>query len=150
MNDKSCQIFNIFALLKKLGALNKERVGQFGLNHYEVFILYDIYENKLISQKDLVEKLKAPKQTINSIVMSLKERDLLTMVSDENDKRQKNMTLTDKGKEEIDKISSYLSKSDGEIYNYLGKDKIREIENNLNELIEALETNINKEGIWTD
>lgn len=66
------------------------------------------------------------------------------MVSDENDKRQKNMTLTDKGKEEIDKISSYLSKSDREIFNYLGKDKIIEIENNLNELIKAVETNLKR------
>lgn len=59
-------------------------------------------------------------------------------------KDKKNMTLTNKGKEEIDKISSYLSKSDGEIYNYLGKDKIREIENNLNELIKAVETNLKR------
>ena len=148
MDDKSCEVFNIFSLLKKLNGLSKRRVGQFGLNNLETIILFNINENESMTQKDLVEKLDAPKQTINSIVMGLRQRDLLTMVKNENDKIAKNMMLTDKGKEEITKITKYLSISDREIYDDLGRDKIKQLEADLIDLINALENNMKKEELW--
>lgn len=148
MDDKSCEVFNIFSLLKKLNGLSKRRVGQFGLNNLETIILFNINENESMTQKDLVEKLDAPKQTINSIVMGLRQRDLLTMVKNENDKRAKNMMLTDKGKEEITKITKYLSISDIERYDDLGKDKIKQLQRDLIDFINALENNMKKEELW--
>lgn len=148
MDDKSCEVFNIFSLLKKLNGLSKERVGQFGLNNLETIILFTLNENKNITQKDLVDKLNAPKQTINSIVMSLKKRDLLTMDKDENDKRAKIILLTSKGEQEINKIIDHLSRSDREIYDDLGEAKIKQIEANLTDFIEALEKNMEKEELW--
>ncbi len=148
LDDKSCEVFNIFSLLKKLNGLSKRRVGQFGLNNLETIILFNINENESMTQKDLVEKLDAPKQTINSIVMGLRQRDLLTMVKNENDKIAKNMMLTDKGKEEITKITKYLSISDREIYDDLGRDKIKQLEADLIDLINALENNMKKEELW--
>lgn len=148
LDDKSCEVFNIFSLLKKLNGLSKRRVGQFGLNNLETIILFNINENESMTQKDLVEKLDAPKQTINSIVMGLRQRDLLTMVKNENDKRAKNMMLTDKGKEEITKITKYLSISDIERYDDLGKDKIKQLQRDLIDFINALENNMKKEELW--
>lgn len=145
MDEKICEVINLFSLLKKVTGLNKQRTSLYGLENLDIIILFSIDRNNGLTQKDLVEKFKAPKQTINSKVMNLKERDLVEMQSDPNDKRSKILVLTKKGKDEIKIISDSLSKSNQNLYDELGKEKILEIESNLIELIEALENNMEKE-----
>lgn len=144
MDYKSCEVFNIFSLLKKLNGLSKDRVGQFNLNNLETIILFTLNENKSTTQKDLVYKLNAPKQTINSIVMSLKKRNLVTMAEAKTDKRAKIILLTKNGEQEINNIIDHLSRADREIYDDLGEEKIKQIEDDLLDFIDALEKNMKK------
>ncbi len=144
MDYKSCEVFNIFSLLKKLNGLSKDRVGQFNLNNLETIILFTLNENKSTTQKDLVYKLNAPKQTINSIVMSLKKRNLVTMAEAKTDKRAKIILLTKNGEQEINRIIDHLSRADREIYDDLGEEKIKQIEDDLLDFIDALEKNMKK------
>lgn len=98
MDEKSCEIFNIFTMLRKINGLNKQRVERFGLNNLESIILFHIDKIENLTQKDLVNKLQMPKQTINSIILNLKEHDLITMEGSEFDKRVKTLVLTKKEK----------------------------------------------------
>ena len=148
MDYKSCEVFNIFSLLKKLNGLSKDRVGQFNLNNLETIILFTLNENKSTTQKDLVYKLNAPKQTINSIVMSLKKRNLVTMAEAKTDKRAKIILLTKNGEQEINRIIDHLSRADREIYDDLGEEKIKQIEDDLLDFIDALEKNMKKGELW--
>lgn len=148
MDDKSCEIFNLFSLLRKLNGLNKQRVESFGLNNLESIILFHIDKMEDLTQKDLVNKLQMPKQTVNSIILNLKENDLIYMKASENDKRVKTLVLTEKGAKEVDNINKALKMSNKKIFDQLGIEKIKRIEEDLNEIIEAIEINIKKEDIW--
>lgn len=135
MDEKSCEIFNIFSLLRKLNGLNKQRVESFGLNNLESIILFHIDKIDNLTQKDLVNKLKMPKQTINSIIMNLKENDLIYMKASDSDKRVKTLVLTQKGEEEVSNINKSLHLSNNKIYDQLGKETIASIESDLNKMI---------------
>lgn len=148
MDEKSCEIFNIFSLLRKLNGLNKQRVESFGLNNLESIILFHIDKIDNLTQKDLVNKLKMPKQTINSIIMNLKENDLIYMKASDSDKRVKTLVLTQKGEEEVNNINKSLHLSNNKIYDKLGKETIASIESDLNKMIEVIEKNLNEEVIW--
>lgn len=147
MDDKSCEIFNIFSLLKKLNGLNKQRIESFGLNNLEAIILFHIDKIDNLTQKDLVNKLQIPKQTINSIILNLRENDLVYMNASSKDKRVKTLLLTEKGKKEVEKIKEVLFLSDIKIYNQLGEDKISEIEEDLRLIIKALENDLKGEDV---
>ena len=147
MDEKSCEIFNIFSMLRKINGLNKQRVERFGLNNLESIILFHIDKIENLTQKDLVNKLQMPKQTINSIILNLKEHDLITMEGSEFDKRVKTLVLTKKGENEVRKINEALSLSNQKIYDDLGETDIKLIKENLNQLIATLENNINEEVI---
>lgn len=149
MDEKSCEIFNIFSMLRKINGLNKQRVERFGLNNLESIILFHIDKIENLTQKDLVNKLQMPKQTINSIILNLKEHDLITMEGSEFDKRVKTLVLTKRGEDEVRKINEALSLSNQKIYDDLGETDIKLIKENLNQLIVTLENNINEEVIWT-
>lgn len=148
MDNKSCEIFNIFSLLKKLNGLNKQRVESFGLNNLETIILFHIDKIDNITQKDLVNKLQMPKQTINSIILNLKENNFIYMQASKEDKRVKTLLLTEKGAREVKKITDSLKSSDKEIYDQLGEEKINSIKVDLNEIIDVLENIMKEEDIW--
>lgn len=147
MDEKSFEIFILFSLLRKLNGLNKQRVESFGLNNLESIILFHIDKISDLTQKDLVEKLQVPKQTINSLILNLKENNLIDMCASDKDKRIKILVLTDEGKKEVTKVAESLRLSNKKIYDKLGEDKIREIQANINDLIDAIEENIKKEDI---
>lgn len=147
MDEKSCEIFNIFSLLRKLNGLNKQRVEAFGLNNIESIILFHIDKIENLTQKDLVNILNKPKQTVNSIIMNLKDNDLIYMKSIDSDKRVKKLVLTDKGAEEVANINRSLSFSNSKIYDQLGAKTIRSIEEDLNQIIKVIEENMNEEVI---
>ena len=148
MDEKSCEIFNIFSLLRKLNGLNKQRVEAFGLNNIESIILFHIDKIENLTQKDLVNILNMLKQTVNSIIMNLKDNDLIYMKSIDSDKRVKKLVLTDKGAEEVANINRSLSFSNSKIYDRLGAKTIRSIEEDLNQIIKVIEENMNEEVIW--
>lgn len=148
MDEKSCEIFNIFSLLRKLNGLNKQRVEAFGLNNLESIILFHIDKIDDLTQKDLVNILQMTKQTVNSIIMNLKDNDLIYMRSLDSDKRVKTLVLTNKGEQEVANINRSLSFSNNKIYDQLGEDQIKSIEENLNQIIRVIEENMNEEVIW--
>ncbi|MFO3717525.1 MarR family winged helix-turn-helix transcriptional regulator [Anaerococcus sp. ENR1011] len=119
----------------------------FGLNNIESIILFHIDKIENLTQKDLVNILNMPKQTVNSIIMNLKDNDLIYMKSIDSDKRVKKLVLTDKGAEEVANINRSLSFSNSKIYDQLGAKTIRSIEEDLNQIIKVIEENMNEEVI---
>ena len=148
MDDKSYEIFIIFSMLRKLNGLNKQRVESFGLNNLESIILFHIDKIENLTQKDLVNKLQMPKQTINSIILNLKENDFIYMQASKEDKRVKTLLLTEKGENEVKRITDSLKASNKEIYDQLGEEKINSIKDDLNQIIDVLENIMKGEDIW--
>ena len=147
MYEISCAIFNIFSSLRKINGLNKLRVESFGLNNLQSIILFHINKVDNLTQKDLVTSLQVPKQTINSVILDLKEKGFISLGNSISDKRVKTLLLTEKGKKEVEKITDALSLSNQKLYQDLGDEKIKILGANLKDLIAALEKNIIEEEV---
>lgn len=131
MNYELDPIFSIFSLLRFANGLNRERAKFYGVNDLETIILIHIGLMKNPSQKDISEKLGAPKQTVNNIIKSLEENGQVDLIPDENDKRIRILRLTSKGEKNRDARIKPIVESNKRIYEKLGEQKAREIRDNL-------------------
>ncbi|KWZ77341.1 MarR family winged helix-turn-helix transcriptional regulator [Anaerococcus tetradius] len=135
----------IFSLLRKAIGLNRQRASFYGLNDLETLILIHLGMSEKLKQKTLCNKFTAPKQTINSAIMNLKDKGFVELVTDMEDKRAKNLILTDKGLRRRSEILLPIDEDNRRMYEDLGGDKIREITESLELLVDSLGKNFNKE-----
>lgn len=143
MEDKP--IFSIFNLLRQAYGLNKERVKFYGLNDLETITLINIGMLERPTQKEICEKLKAPKQTINNIIKNLEDKGHVRLVKDKDDKRVRILKLTEAGLKNRDEHLKPLMDANDRMYENLGKDETSEIEKSLRLLISAIRKNYERE-----
>lgn len=145
MDEKLKAIINIFSLLRKANGLNRERANFYGLNDLESIILIHIGMNEKVKQKTLVNKFKAPKQTINSAIMNLKDKGYIELRTDEDDKRAKNLYLTPEGELRRREVLVPIEEANRAMYEDLGEENIREITRYLELLLDSISNNFMKE-----
>ena len=145
MNFEIDPMFSIFSLLRCANGLNRERAKFYGLNDLETIILIHIGLMKNPSQKDISEKLGAPKQTVNNIIKSLEEDGQIDLIPDENDKRIRILRLTSKGEKNRDVRIKPIVESNKRIYEKLGGKKASEIRDNLKLLNSTIKEEFEKE-----
>lgn len=145
MDEKLKAIINIFSLLRKANGLNRERASFYGLNDLESMILIQIGMNGKVKQKTLVNKFKAPKQTINSAIMNLKEKEFIELRRDEDDKRAKNLYLTKRGEFRMREVLVPIEEANRAMYEDLGEKNVREITKYLELLLDSISNNFMKE-----
>lgn len=148
MNFELDPMVSIFSLLRCANGLNRERAKFYGLSDLETIILIHIGHMANPSQKDISEKLGAPKQTVNNIIKSLKEDGLIDLIPDENDKRMRILSLTDKGEKIRDERLKPISQSNKRMYEKLGDKKVREIKDALKLLNDTIREDFMKEDEW--
>lgn len=147
MDKKLKSMINIFSLLRKANGLNRERANYYGLNDLESVILIHVGMTEKVKQKNLCNKFKVPKQTMNSAIMNLKEKGFVELRKDENDKRAKNLFLTDKGRKRRDEILIPLDQANRRMYESLGEENVVEITKYMELLVESISENFKKEKI---
>lgn len=145
MDEKLKAIINIFSLLRKANGLNRERANFYGLNDLESIILIHIGMNEKVKQKTLVNKFKAPKQTINSAIMNLKNKGYIELRTDEDDKRAKNLYLTPEGELRRREVLVPIEEANRDMYEDLREENIREITRYLELLLDSISNNFIKE-----
>lgn len=145
MDEKLKAIINIFSLLRKANGLNRERASFYGLNDLESMILIQIGMNGKVKQKTLVNKFKAPKQTINSAIMNLKEKEFIELRRDEDGKRAKNLYLTKRGEFRMREVLVPIEEANRAMYEDLGEKNVREITKYLELLLDSISNNFMKE-----
>ena len=88
-----------YALWKDSTAMYKEWSKEQGLSSNGVLLLYSFHEeDSSYTQKMLSEKWCIPKQTVNMILKDFEKKGYVEMVPMPNDKRNKQICLTEKGK----------------------------------------------------
>lgn len=145
MTKKCDPIFSIFNLLRYAHGLNKERVKFYGLKDLETITLINIGIIKNPTQKDICDRLKSPKQTINNVIKNLVDKGLIVLDQSLEDKRIKILRLTDKGIKNRDDNLKPLLEANKRMYEQLGEEKVVEITRALELLIEAIRGNFEKE-----
>ena len=148
MDKKLESMLNIFSLLRKANGLNRERASFYGLNDLESVILIHVGMTEKVKQKNLCNKFKVPKQTMNSAIMNLKEKGYVKLMTDEKEKRAKNLFLNDKGRERRDEILIPLDEANRRMYESLGDDNVKRITKDMELLVESISENFKKEDAW--
>lgn len=128
INSKICRINNSY---QKWAQKN-------GINFYEYAVLAIMYLDDIDSQKELAEKIQMPKQTINNVILALKEKRYIELIPDEKDKRAKKIIFTEEGLNYAEKILNPLFELDKKIIIEMGKEKYNLLINSLNEYTEKL------------
>lgn len=145
MNFELDPMVSIFSLLRCANGLNRERAKFYGLNDLETIILIHIGFMDKPSQKNIVEKLGAPKQTVNNIIKSLEKDGLIELIPDKTDKRFRILRLTEKGEKNRDERVKPISQSNKRMYDKLGDEKAKEIKNALKLLNDTIREDFMKE-----
>ena len=83
-----------------------------GISENMLILMYALNDNQMHTQKQVCEQFSIPKTTINTIVKELVEKDFIVFENGENLK-EKNLTLTKKGKIYAEEITGELKEIEG-------------------------------------
>lgn len=120
-----------YALWKDSTAMYEEWSKEQGLSSNGVLLLYSFHEEDgSCTQKMLSEKWCIPKQTVNTILKDFEKKGYVEMVSMPNDKRNKQICLTEEGKLYAADIVTKLHEKESYVISQMGIGNIKSMNDN--------------------
>jgi len=117
-----------------------------GLNFTSLMILGFIYDSNtsqaFCTQKDICENLSLPKQLVNSVITSFWEQGYVAL-KEAKDRRNKNIFLTEKGKEYATGIMNDLDAAEDKTWECFEDEEIITFVNSMEKYEKAFEETIN-------
>ncbi len=111
-----------------------------------VFILKESYYSKNCTQKNICDKYLLPKQTVNTILKKLINDELIKLEINKNNKKEKFIKLTTKGKKYIEKILLDLNDMEFKMVKTISKQRFEEMLNIGEDVFENLKQSIEGEN----
>lgn len=96
-NSVQRQIVQFNLLFKRYDDIYRSAAKKFDMPELSLWILYTLREKQDCTQKDLVDLLLQPKQSIHTALKGLVNDGYVILESQEHDRRSKHIHLTDKG-----------------------------------------------------
>jgi DNA-binding MarR family transcriptional regulator len=104
-----------------------------------VQVLYILYFKDAVTQKQICESCKIPKQTVNNVIRFFKKENYITLDADSTDKRQKLIRLTPAGKEYTQKTLEPYFRLNENVFDRLEFKLIHQLVEGLTALGDAIE-----------
>ena len=123
LNKIPDQILQFNQMYKEYNDIYQQAARYFDMPTVSFWLIYVLRQKTECTQKDFMDQLYYPKQTINSALKLLEKRGYVTLERSETDRRSKLIHLTDKGtafaKDTADKIicaenAAFARLTDGE------------------------------------
>ena len=108
------------------------------MNANELAIFYTLWTQEQATQKYIADKYHLAKQTINSVCKRLETDGFITSDVKENNKREKVISLTDKGKAFARPIIAPLLRQEGQVIDEFGIERLVFLLNEMNALQKML------------
>ena len=102
---------------------------KFNINYHEMLLLYHLYRHGSCTQKLICEYYLLPKQTVNNIVMEMKERQFIEMGFAENNRKEKVLVLTAAGEEYISQLVSSMNRVEEDMAEKMGEENLSALAN---------------------
>ena len=96
---------------------------KFNINYHEMLMMYHLYRHGACTQKQICEYYLLPKQTVNNIVMAMKESDYIRLEFAENNRKEKVIVLTSSGEEYISSLVASMDKVEKSMSEKMGDEK---------------------------
>ena len=121
-----------YSLWKESNVIYEECAKSQGLSSNSLLILESFYyDGDQCTQKSISQKWMIPKQTINTILKEFESKGYVELHSLPEDKRNKLIQLTPKGKEFTETIISRLLEKEKYVVEQMGLENIKNMNNNL-------------------
>ena len=102
---------------------------KFNINYHEMLLLYHLYSNGSCTQKLICEYYLVPKQTVNNIVMEMKDRGFIEMGFAPNNRKEKVLVLTPSGEEYIASLVASMNNVEKDMSAKMGEEKLHMLAN---------------------
>ncbi len=97
---------------------------KYDINYHEMVLMYHLYRNGDCTQKQICDCYLVPKQTVNNIVTDMKNQGNINWYFTPTNKKEKVLTLTEKGMDYIQGLVLSMNNTEDMILNILGEEKI--------------------------
>ena len=109
----------------KCNALYTRAAAVMQIGYPEMMVLYALETMGAQTQKQISENFGMQKQTVHTVVRALSKQGCLRLEAGLTDKREKQVILTESGKEYARKMIEPLRKAEEKIYRTIGKEKMQ-------------------------
>lgn len=95
-----------------------------GISYNEMLVLYTVRDQGYCTQKQICDNYLLPRQTINHVILDLRERGLLALSPEHCAGREKAFVLTEKGKDYASPLLSALNEVESRAVEAFGKENL--------------------------
>lgn len=134
--------FNI--ILKRYDQIYRNAAKNFGLPYLSFLALYVISQKGECTQKDIAAQITFPKQSINSAVKSLEENGVVTLFQTNENKKEKIIRLTRKGKTLAKKTTMKIVEAENKAFGALSKTERENFLELFEKILEAMKNEARK------
>ncbi len=96
-----------------------------GISYNEMLVLYTIRDNGFCTQKQICESYLLPRQTINHVIIDMRERGLLKLSPENCTGREKAFVLSDEGKKYAAPFLKSLEGIENKAIDIIGQENVR-------------------------
>ena len=119
-----------YALWKESNVVYEEWAKSHGMSANSLLILEALYDG-ICTQKEISQKWCIPKQTINTILKDLEAQGYLELAAMAQDKRNKQIELTSKGKLFVDRIITQVQEKELYVIRQMGLERMKSMNDDL-------------------
>ena len=147
MDKESLELTNgVNHAVIKLRGLYSVWSGAHGISYHEMLVLYTIRENGFCTQKRVRESYLLPKQTINNVIKSMRERKLIEPDEVHSAGREKAFRLTGSGTAYAAPLLESLDAVESRALEIVGRDKLKALTDLLFEYDQARSRSMSEIG----
>ena len=115
---------------------------KYDINYHEMVLMYHLYRNGDCTQKQICDYYLLPKQTVNNIVMAMKDAGNIDWYFTATNKKEKVLTITEKGLDYISNLVLSMNSTEETIENILGAEKMTALADLLSEYNSIIKASI--------
>lgn len=106
--------------------LIESRIQEYDLTHLQFSILMNLYRNTATTQKELLKYVYGDEASVTRLLDRLEAKAYIKRVQSQEDKRKKNILLTDEGLSLVQKLIHFAEEVNQELIKDLNKDEAKE------------------------
>lgn len=95
------------------------------INYYLLFVLYALDGQEAMTQKKICIYTGLTKQTVNSVIKSLKDKGYIELFPGSEDRREKQISLTEKGMAYSEGLLAPLRELEHRVFQIMGSDRVQ-------------------------
>ena len=117
-----------------------------GISYHELLVLYTIRDQGFCTQKQICDSYLLPRQTMNHVILDLRERGLLELSPEHGVGREKAFVLSEQGKEYAQPLLEALNRMEMRALETFGRKNIRSMVKAVLSYDQALQEAMGKNG----